>query len=166
MLHHFGHTGTPTYHGRLYREFRHGRCEVHVDIPAHHSDPGMTTWFTTATGDDFDDTLERAAHQTLTEFYEHHLPGLADTTIALFPIQNEDKTTWSERLTTVGDPERLAYHTGWAFMAHYAQYMSSMFQEVAATCAYQRLCLEEYDHQVSTKNRLIKDIQKDNRELL
>jgi cell division protein FtsB len=35
-----------------------------------------------------------------------------------------------------------------------------------ATGAYQRLCLEEYDHQVSTENCLIKDIQKGNRELL
>jgi chromosome segregation ATPase len=34
------------------------------------------------------------------------------------------------------------------------------------TGAYQRLCLEEDDHQVSTKNRLIKNIQKGNRELL
>jgi hypothetical protein len=44
--------------------------------------------------------------------------------------------------------------------------MSSMFQEVTATGAYQRLCLEEYDNQVSAKNYLIKDIQKGNRELL
>jgi chromosome segregation ATPase len=41
-----------------------------------------------------------------------------------------------------------------------------MFQEVAVTGAYQRLCLEEYDHQVSTKNHLIKDIQKGNCELI
>jgi chromosome segregation ATPase len=41
-----------------------------------------------------------------------------------------------------------------------------MFQEVAATGAYQRLRLEEYDHQLSVKNRLIKLIQKGNRELL
>jgi hypothetical protein len=40
-----------------------------------------------------------------------------------------------------------------------------MFQEVIATGAYQCLCMEEYDHQVSAKNRLIKDIQKGNREL-
>jgi chromosome segregation ATPase len=40
-----------------------------------------------------------------------------------------------------------------------------MFQEVVATGAYQRLRLEEYDHQVSAKNCLIKDIQKGNREL-
>jgi cell division protein FtsB len=51
-------------------------------------------------------------------------------------------------------------------MARYAQHMSSMFQEVMATGAYQRLHLEEYDHQVSTKNRLIKDIQKANHKLL
>jgi hypothetical protein len=58
----------------------------------------------------------------------------------------------------VGDPERSAYHVGWAFTARYAQYMSSMFQEVTATGAYQHLRLEEYDHQVSAMNRLIKDI--------
>jgi cell division septum initiation protein DivIVA len=69
-------------------------------------------------------------------------------------------------LAAVGDPERLAYHAGWAFTTRYAQYMSSMFQEVTATGAYQRLRLEEYDHQVSAMNRLIKDIRKGNRELL
>jgi hypothetical protein len=57
-----------------------------VDIPAHPFDPGMTAWFTTATVDDLDDTLERAAHQALTEFCECHLPGLASTAIALFPV--------------------------------------------------------------------------------
>jgi hypothetical protein len=31
-------------------------------------------------------------------------------------------------------------------MACYAQHMSSMFEEVVATSAYQHLCLEEYDH--------------------
>jgi hypothetical protein len=44
--------------------------------------------------------------------------------------------------------------------------MSSMFQVVTATGSYQRLRLEEYDHQVSTKNHLVKDIQKGNCELL
>jgi chromosome segregation ATPase len=51
-------------------------------------------------------------------------------------------------------------------MAHYTQHMSSMFQVVTVTGAYQRLRLEEYDHQVSTKNHLVKDIQKGNCELL
>jgi hypothetical protein len=76
----------------------------------------------------------------------------------MFPVQNEGNTTWSECLAVVGDPERSAYHAGWVCTARYAQHMSSMFQEVAVTSAYQRLWLEEYDHQVSAKNRLIKDI--------
>jgi hypothetical protein len=69
-------------------------------------------------------------------------------------------------LAAVDDPERSAYHVGWTFTACYAQHMSFMFQEVTATGAYQCLCLEEYDHQVSARNRLIKDIQKGNCELL
>jgi hypothetical protein len=38
VLHHFGHTRTPAYRGRPYREFGHGHCEVHVDVLAHPSD--------------------------------------------------------------------------------------------------------------------------------
>jgi hypothetical protein len=86
VLHRFGHTGTLVYHGRPYREFRRGRCEVHVDVPAHSSDPSKTAWFTTATDDDLDDTLERDAHWALTKFCERHLSDLAGTAIALFPI--------------------------------------------------------------------------------
>jgi hypothetical protein len=66
---------------------------------------------------------------------------------------------WSEHLAAVGDPKCSAYHAGWAFIERYTQHKSSLFQEVAATCAYQHLRLEEYDHEVSAKNRLIKDIQ-------
>jgi hypothetical protein len=86
VLHRFSHTGTPTYHGRPYREFRRGRCKVYVDILAHPSDPGMTTWFTTTIDGDLNDTLERGAHQALTEFCERHLLGLASTAIALFSV--------------------------------------------------------------------------------
>jgi hypothetical protein len=136
VLHHFGYTGTPAYYGHSYREFGRGCCEVHVDILAHPSDPGMTAWFTTATGDDLDDTLERAAHQALTEFCQRHLPGLVSTVVALFPIQNEGNTVWSERLATVGVPEHLTYHVWWAFTARYAQHMRSMFLEVMVTGAW------------------------------
>jgi hypothetical protein len=86
MLHRFGYTGTPVYRGRRYHEFEHGHCEVHADVATHPSDLSMMAWFTMTTGDDIDDTLERATHQALTEFCEHHLPGLDGTTVALFPI--------------------------------------------------------------------------------
>jgi hypothetical protein len=72
-----------------------------VDILAHPTDPTMTAWFATARGDDLDDTLERVAHQALTEFCERHLPVLGDTVIALLPVQNEGNAVWCERVTAM-----------------------------------------------------------------
>jgi hypothetical protein len=126
----------------------------------------MTAWFTTAQGDDLDDTLERAALQALTEFCERHLPILSDTTIALLPVQNEGNTMWSERVAATGDLELPTHHAGWALNTRYTQHVSSLLQEVRATGAHPCLPLEECTGQVKAKNRAIKDIQKGNRELL
>jgi hypothetical protein len=123
-------------------------------------------WFTTAQGDNIDDTLERVAHQALTEFCERHLPVLSDTAIALLPIRNEGNVVWSERVAAVGNPEFLTHHAGWAFTTCYAQHVSSLLQEVTVTGAHLRLRLEECVGQVKAKNRIIKDIQKGNWELL
>jgi hypothetical protein len=166
VLHHFSYTRLPAYRGRLYHQFRLGCYKVHVDIPAHPTDPTMTACFATARGDDLDDTLERAAHQALMEFCEHHLPVLGDTAIALLPVQNEGNAVWSERVTAIGDPEFLTHHAGWALTARYAQHVSSLLQEVTATGTHLCPCLEECVDQVKVKNRVVKDIQKGNRELL
>jgi NADPH-dependent ferric siderophore reductase len=88
VLHRFGYTGIPAYRGHSYRQFELRRCKVHVDILAHPTDPTMTAWFTTAQGNNLDDTLERAAHQALTEFCEHHQPVLGDTAITLLLVRN------------------------------------------------------------------------------
>jgi hypothetical protein len=166
VLHRFGYTGLPVYLGRLYRQFGLGRCKVHVDILAHPTDPTMMAWFTMARGDDLDDTLERAAHQTLTEFCERHLPVLGDTAIALLPARNEGNAAWSEHVATIGDPEFLTHHVGWALTAHYTQHVSSLLQEVTAMGTHLRIRLEECTGQVKAKNHIVKDIQKGNRELL
>jgi hypothetical protein len=166
VLHHFGYTGFPAYRGRPYRQLRLGRYKVHVDIPAHPTDPTMTAWFTTARGDDLDDTLERAAHQALTEFCKRHLPVLGDTALTLLPVQNEGNTVWSERVTAISDPQFLTHHAGWALTARYAQHVNSLLQEVTATGAHLHLRLEECADQVKANNRVVKDIQKGNRELL
>jgi hypothetical protein len=92
VLHRFGYTGTLAYRGHPYHQFGFGRSKVHADIPAHPTDPTMTSWFTTAGGDDLDDTLERVAHQALAEFCERHLSVLGDIAIALLPVQNEGNT--------------------------------------------------------------------------
>jgi hypothetical protein len=148
VLHCFDYTGTPAYRGHPYREFGCARYEVHVEILTHPFNPSMTAWFTTTEVDDLDDTLERAAHQALVKFCEQHLPDLDGTAIALFPVRNEGNTVWSEHLASIGDPERETYHAGWAFTVRYAEYVSSLLQEVMVTGAYQRLRLEEYDDQV------------------
>jgi hypothetical protein len=84
----------------------------------------MTAWFTTARGDDLDDTMERASHQTLTKFCERHLPVFDDTTIALLPVRNEGNAVWSERVVAIGDPELLTHHAGWMLTVRYTQHMS------------------------------------------
>jgi hypothetical protein len=104
VLHRFGYTSFLAYHGRPYHQLGLGHCKVHVDIPAHPIDPTMTAWFTTTQGDDLDDTLERAAHQALTEFCERHLPVLSDTAIALLPVRNEGNAVWSECVTASATP--------------------------------------------------------------
>jgi hypothetical protein len=166
VLHHFSYTGLSMYRGRPYHQFRLWCCRVHVDIPAHPTDSTMMAWFTMARGDDLDDTLERAAHQALTEFCEHHLPVLGDTTTALLPVQNEGNTVWSECVIAISDPELPTHHAGWALTARYAQHMSSLLQEVTAMGTHLRLQLEECAGQVKAKNRVINDIQEGNRELL
>jgi NADPH-dependent ferric siderophore reductase len=166
VLHRFGYTGLPVYRGHPSLQFGLGHCRVHVDIPAHLTDPTMMAWFTTARGDDLDDTLERAAHQALTEFYECHLLVHGDTDITSLPVRNDGNTVWCERVATIGDPELLTHHASWVLTTRYAQHMSPPLQEVTVTGAHLRLHLEEYTDQVKAKNHAIKDIQKGNRELL
>jgi hypothetical protein len=137
-----------------------------VDILAHPTDLTMMAWFTMAQGDDLDDTLERAAHQALTEFCERHLPVLDDTVIALLLVRNEGNAVWSERMAAISNPELPTHHAGWALTARYAQHVSSLLQQVTATGAHLRLRLEDCAGQVNAKNYVIKDIQEGNRELL
>jgi hypothetical protein len=115
-----------------------------VDIPSHPTNPTMTAWFTTARGDDLDDTLERSAHQALMEFCECHLSVLSDTAIALLPVRNEGNMVLSERVAAIGDPELPTHHTGWALTARYSQHVSSLFLEVTAMGAHLHLHLEAY----------------------
>jgi hypothetical protein len=79
-----------------------------------------------ARGDDLDDTLERAAHQALTDFCERQLLVLGDTAITLFPVRNLGNMVWSERAAAIGDIEFPTHHAGWALTARYAQHMSSL----------------------------------------
>jgi chromosome segregation ATPase len=63
----------------------------------------------------------------------------------------------------ISDPE---FPTPSELTARYAQHVSSLLQEVTTTGAHLCLRLEECADQVKAKNRVVKDIQKGNRELL
>jgi hypothetical protein len=139
---------------------------VYVDILTHSTDLTMKGWFTTARGDDFDDTLERAAHQALIEFYERHLSVLGDTAISLLPVRNEGNALWSECMAAVANPKLPTHRAGWALTTRYSQHVSSLLQEVTVMGAHVRLRLDEYVGQVKVRNYAIKDIQKGNRDLL
>jgi hypothetical protein len=137
-----------------------------MDIPSRPTDPTLMAWFTMVRGDDLDDTLERAAHQDLTEFFERHLLVLDGTAIALLPVRNKGNAEWSECMASVGDPELPTHLVGWALTVRFSQHVSSLLQEVMAMGAHLCLHQEEYAGQVKAKNRTIKDIQKGNQELL
>jgi chromosome segregation ATPase len=69
-------------------------------------------------------------------------------------------------VTAIGDPELPTHHTGWALTARYAQHVGSLLQEVTSMGSHLCLHLEECIGQVKARNRVVKDIQKGNRELL
>jgi hypothetical protein len=166
VLHRFDYTGPPAYRSRLYRQLGLGCWKVHVDVPAHPTDPTMTAWFTTARGDDLDDTLERAAHQALTEFCERHQPVLDDTAIALLPVQDEGNAVWSARVAATANPEFPTHHASWVLTTRYAQHVTSMLQEATATSAHLCLRLEECAGQRKAQDRAVKTLREVNRELI
>jgi septal ring factor EnvC (AmiA/AmiB activator) len=73
---------------------------------------------------------------------------------------------WSERMTAISDPDFPTHHAGWALTARYAQHVNSLLQKVTSTGVHLCLHLEECADQVKAKNRVVKDIQKGNQELL
>jgi hypothetical protein len=137
-----------------------------MDIPPHPSDPSLMAWFTTATRDDLDDMLERAAHRVITEFCERHLSDTTGTPVALLPIRDVGNPTLSECLAVACDTMCQTYHMGCAFTACYARHVSSLLQEVTTVGAYQHMHLVEYDHQIEAKDCLIFELREGNRELL
>jgi chromosome segregation ATPase len=69
-------------------------------------------------------------------------------------------------VTAISDPEFPTHHAGWVLTTRYAQHVSSLLQEVMTTGAHLLLRLEECADLVKAKNRVVKDVQKGNRELL
>jgi hypothetical protein len=70
-----------------------------------------------------DDDIENMAHVALTLLCEHNL---ADTSITLFPIQNQDEPEWQQHLEAMCDPTGQHYSPNAAQMAKYARYLFNL----------------------------------------
>jgi hypothetical protein len=81
---HLGHNGdVPVYHGRMSKAHGQDRCEVSVTLPLILTE----SWGTTVIGVELDETVEQAAHVTLTALCESRLDDTAAMPIALFSIR-------------------------------------------------------------------------------
>jgi hypothetical protein len=113
----------PEYYGRLYEEHGLQCCKVYVDIPSHPVFPDGSPWSTWAIGANMDDDMEKAAHMALTALCSQNLAATAGTPISLYHIQDRSDPEWKAHMDELGNVFQLHYHSGWAYMAGYAQYL-------------------------------------------
>jgi hypothetical protein len=111
------------YYSRLYKEHELQRYEVYVDILSHLVFPDGSLWSTWAIGVDMDDAMKKAAHMALTALCSQNLAATAGTSISLYPIQDRSDPEWKARMDEVGNVFQVHYHSGWAYMAGYAQHL-------------------------------------------
>jgi hypothetical protein len=120
---HLGHNGdVPVYHGRMSKAHGQDKCEVSVTLPLILTE----SWGTTVIGVELDETVEQAAHVTLTALCESRLDDTAAMPIALFLIREQEEPMWRQCLQDVTDPEGPHFHAGMAAMTKYTQYMFNL----------------------------------------
>jgi hypothetical protein len=126
------------YYGRLYEEHGLQRCEVYVDIPSHPVFPDGSPWSTWAIGADMDDAMEKAAHMALTVLCSQNLAATAGTPISLYPIQDWSDPEWKAPMDEVGNVFQVHYHSGWVYMARYAQHLFQLQHDTQHIIAKKR----------------------------
>jgi hypothetical protein len=85
--------------------------------------PNGSTWSTWAIGVDMDYDKEKAAHMALTALCSHNLVATIGTPISPYPIQDHSNAEWKAHMDVVGNVFQVHYHSGWAYMAGYAQHL-------------------------------------------
>jgi hypothetical protein len=99
------------------------RYDVYIDILSHPVFPDGSPWSTCAIGTNMDDAMEKTAHMTFTALCSQNLTVTAGMPISLYPIQDRSNLEWKARLDEVGNVFQVHYHSGWVYMAGYAQHM-------------------------------------------
>jgi hypothetical protein len=70
-----------------------------------------------------DEAMENPADMALTALCSQNLAATAGTPIPLYPIQDRSDPEWKARMDEVGIVFQVHYHSGWAYMARYAQHL-------------------------------------------
>jgi hypothetical protein len=113
----------PEYYRQLFEEHGLQRYEVYVDIPSHPVFPDGSLWSTWVIGNDIDDSMEKDAHMALTALCSQNMPTTVGTPISLYPIQDRSDPEWKACLDEMSNAFLEHYHSGWAYMASYAQHL-------------------------------------------
>jgi hypothetical protein len=133
---HLGHNGdVPVYRGHMSTAHGQHRCEVSMMLPLSPTEE----WGMTVIGVELHETIEQAAHVTLTALCGSRLNDTAAMSIALFPIHEQEEPMWRQRLWDVTDPEGPHFHVGMPAMTEYVQYMFNLQQNIIKTVIQQHL---------------------------
>jgi hypothetical protein len=143
----------PVYYGRLYQEYGLQRCEVCVDIPSHPMFPDGSPWSTWAIEADMDDAMEKAAHMVLTTLCLQNMAAIAGTPISMYPIEDHSDLEWKARMDELGNVLQVHYHSGWAYMAGYAQHLFQLQFDTQRSVVEQRCRLVGYAGKSRTSPR-------------
>jgi hypothetical protein len=136
------------YYGRLYEEHDLQHCDIYVDIPSHPMFPDGSLWSTWAIRADMDDAMEKYTHMALTALCSQNLAAAAGTPILLYHIQDRSNPEWKTRMDEVGNVFQVHYHSGWSYMARYAQHMFQLQHNTQRIITEQRCHLVGYAKEV------------------
>jgi hypothetical protein len=95
-----------------------------------------------------DDAMEKVAHMALTVLCSQNLAATAGTPISLYPIQDRSDLEWKARMDEVGNVFQVHYHSGWAYMAGYAQHLFQLQHDTQHIIVEQQCHLVGYAKEV------------------
>jgi hypothetical protein len=145
----------PEYYGRLFREYGLQRYEVYVYIPSHPVFPDGSPWSAWAIGPNMDDAMEKAAHMAPTVLCSQNLSATTGTPISLYLIQDRSDPEWKDRMDEASNIYRIHHHSGWMYVARYAQHQFQLQHDTQHIVAAQQCRLGSYAKGVTDLNQEI-----------
>jgi hypothetical protein len=122
----------------------------------------MEPWLGSVIGREPDTDIELMAHMALTSLCEDRLTAIAEVSITLLPIQNQENHIGKQRLEAVFDLEGPHFHVGVTSLARYAQYLFNLQDNTTRIGMQQRTCLMAYEESATVATREIERLSHEN----